>query len=667
MSKINVLSFEIANLIAAGEVVERPSSVLKELIENSIDSGATSIVAEIKRGGVSLIRVTDNGCGMDKEDLPVAIKRHATSKISSRDDLDSIMTLGFRGEALAAISSVSSVTIITKTKDAEVGSMLVSEAGNVLDISEVGTSDGTTVVVENLFFNVPARRKFLKKDSTEAMNVSALVERIALSRPDISIQLLIDGAEKFKTPGNNDLKNTIYSIYGKDFSSKLIEVDGEANGIKVSGFIGRSDNVRKNRNLQNVFINGRYVKSMTVMAALEKAYTSFIAPECFPTCVLNVNMHPTVVDVNVHPAKLEVKFSNEQFVFEAVYYTVKRALEDHEYRPDMVLSDKKSRDYNPLAAFVPIGEDTKGKQISFGKDVNINSTVISERSINNKSIYSAPPRSQDPPRSFDYNKPQSVSSKIGFSGGKDLKSIAAREELTPKRSMEVLSAYTSAESAKIFEPTSKSVDERAGNLSSVTAEVSVPEYKFIGEAFDCYVIVEIDDSLLLIDKHAAHERILFEELKSAREKEGRVASQKLLLPLTVLLTDEESQAIYEYIDDFTELGFEISVNGSSVDVLALPTAIGINEAEGLITKMADELIEGKGNPKLTDKIRREKALYQIACKAAIKGGRVYDRSIIDWLIKKVLLLPDITVCPHGRPIAYKLTKNELDRQFNRIK
>ena len=361
MSKINVLSFEIANLIAAGEVVERPSSVLKELIENSIDAGATSIVAEIKRGGVALIRVTDNGSGIEKEDLPVALKRHATSKIRERDDLETIMTLGFRGEALAAISSVSSMTIISKTKEAPVATMLTAEGGRVVDISEVSASDGTTVVVENLFQNVPARRKFLKKDATEAMNVSALVEKVALSHPEISIQLLIDGEQRFKTPGDGDLHNTIYAVLGKDFASKLIKVDARADGIHVHGFIGRSDNVKKNRNLENFFINGRYVKSLTAMAAIEKAYTSYIAPECFPTCVLFMDINPSLVDVNVHPAKLEVKFADERPIFEVIYYAVKNALEDHEYRPEMTLGNKRG-EKNPLGAFVPIGADTRGEQ-----------------------------------------------------------------------------------------------------------------------------------------------------------------------------------------------------------------------------------------------------------------------------------------------------------------
>jgi DNA mismatch repair protein MutL len=366
MGKINVLSFEIANLIAAGEVVERPASVLKELIENSIDAGATEIVAEIKRGGVSLIRITDNGCGIDREDLPVALKRHATSKIREKDDLSSIMTLGFRGEALAAISSVSDITIITKTRDSDTGYMLTAEAGNVIDISEVGCAQGTTVVVENLFYNVPARRKFLKKDATEAMNVAALVEKVALSRPDIAIQLLIDGEEKFKTPGDSELLHTIRAIFGKQFAEKTIKVEAIADGIKVNGYIGRSDNVRKNRNLENIFINGRYVKSITAQTALEKAYTSFIAPECFPTCALFIEMNPSIVDVNVHPSKLEVKFSDERRVFEAVYYAVKSALEESEYRPEMSLARKGDLTFNknPMASYVPIGESGKGSQLS---------------------------------------------------------------------------------------------------------------------------------------------------------------------------------------------------------------------------------------------------------------------------------------------------------------
>ena len=652
MGKINVLDFEIANLIAAGEVVERPSSVLKELIENSIDSGATSIVAEIKRGGVALIRVSDNGCGMDREDLPVAIKRHATSKIRQREDLESIMTLGFRGEALAAISSVSAVTIITKTAETTEGSMLVSEGGKILDISEVGCSTGTTVVVENLFFNVPARRKFLKKDSTEAMNCAALVEKVALSRPDISIQLLVDGNERFKTPGDKDLLNTIYAVYGKDFASKLIEADGTANGIHVHGFIGRSDNVRKNRNCQNIFINGRYVKSLTAMAAIEKAYTSYIAHEAFPTCVLFLDMNPTAVDVNVHPAKLEVKFANEQPVFEAVYYTVKRAIEDYEYRPEMQLSKGRTSERSAIGAFVPIGEDTKGKQISIPTHERVTYTppVVTKPT----SVVSRP--------SVDYSRPLKVSS--GAGEGFAPKDTPAA--MSPKSSVELLERYSKATVNEDYTPAEpKKVTEIP--LPEIRVEESEPEYKYIGEAFNCYLLVEYEGAMLVIDKHAAHERVIFEDLKEITERDGRVASQALLLPITVIASPDELACAEEYREELSLVGFDFELLEGHVNLTSIPSSIGSMEAESLFIKMVDDIIDGKGNPEITEKIRREQALYQIACKAAIKGGRVYDRTVHEWIIKKVLTLHDVIVCPHGRPIAFKLTKGELDRQFDRIK
>ncbi len=662
MSKINVLDFEIANLIAAGEVVERPSSVLKELIENSIDSGATSIVAEIKRGGVALIRVSDNGCGIEKEDLPVALKRHATSKIKDKEDLDSIMTLGFRGEALAAISSVSSMTIISKTKDAPVATMLTAEGGRVIDITEVGAADGTTVVVENLFGNVPARRKFLKKDATEAMNVVALVEKVAVSHPEISIQLLIDGEERFKTPGDGDLYNTVYSVFGKDFAKKLIKADGTANGIRVHGFIGRSDNVKKNRNLQNFFINGRYVKSMTAMAALEKAYTSYIAPECFPACILFLEMNPKTVDVNVHPAKLEVKFTDERAVFETVYYTVKTALEDHEYRPELTLGGAKKNDYNPLGAFVPVEENAKAEQIKISAD-----------RISRDLPHSAPAKTAPalPKQSYTSEYRSAFDSPLGVaSASRDIgysKSYARAEQsekkhvsMTPKDSVELLERYRSAEA-------DEAKKQPPAESKAKVIEPEIPPHKIIGEAFNCYVMVEHDGALLIIDKHAAHERIIFEELNNNRKKDGRISSQTLILPMTVLLSPEEVVATEEYKSEIEELGFEYVVGKKSVDITAIPDAVSVTDAEALFIKMTDDLIDGKGDPRVTDDIRREKALYQVACKAAIKGGRIYNDAVIEWLVGKVLLLPDITVCPHGRPIAYKLTKNELDRQFERIK
>ncbi len=668
MGKINVLSFEIANLIAAGEVVERPASVLKELLENSIDAGATRIVAEIKRGGVSLIRVTDNGCGMTAEDLPVALKRHATSKIREKDDLATIMTLGFRGEALAAISSVSKVTIITKTEEAEEGTMLVSEGGEILDISSVGASTGTTVVVEDLFFNVPARRKFLKKDATEAMNVAALLERVALSRPDVSIQLLVDGEERFKTPGDGNLEKAIAAVHGRDFAKKLLSVDAKAEGIEVTGFVGRSDNVRKNRNLQNIFINGRYVKSLTVMAALEKAYTSYIAPECFPTCVLFLSMHPSFVDVNVHPAKLEVKFSDERTVFEAVYHAVRRTLEEAAWRPDLPMGDGRTAEKRMTNAFMPIGEKKAVEQIS---------VPITRPAATPTAAPSYPPQRpslQGEGKTAFFER----SARIGESSQK--KAEPAEERLSPAASIDLLEKY---KSASLVEPVARIADFTAGTPSQAFAstfippvqtvseeagiEVAKPLYMFVGEAFDCYLIVEVDKELLFIDKHAAHERLIFEDLKETRERDGRVGSQSLLLPIVVALDSESLAAAEEYREDFLAVGYDFKITARGAELSSVPDAVTSADAEALFASMADELAKGRGNPQLTDALRRERALYQIACKAAVKGGRRYSREISDYLIGRVLALPDITVCPHGRPIAYRLSKNEMDRHFERIK
>ena len=669
MAQIQVLDFEIANLIAAGEVVERPSSVVKELIENSIDAGATRIVAEIKRGGVAVIRVTDDGCGIARDDLPVSLKRHATSKIRTKEDLDGIGTLGFRGEALAAIAAVSRITMITKRPEDAQASMLTAEGGEVMELSEVGAADGTTVVVEDLFFNVPARRKFLKKDATEAMNVTALVERVALSRPDISIQLVIDGEERFRTPGDGVAENTVYAVLGKDFASKMLPVDAEVNRIRVHGYIGRSDNVRRNRNLENVFINGRYVKSMTVCAALERAFTSYIAPECFPTCVLFVEMHPSVVDVNVHPSKLEVKFSDERQVFEAVYYTVREKLESSEYRPDMTLAKKP---YTPTFAPTEGKEQLRmaepsspktGGTLSYaelfpktqGRDdashALAHSSATPTKNTNN-SLHNTSPKPSVPlsERGSAPSAYASAAPRIG-SGAGHLPTVP-NEQLSPRESLALLDA----------------LEKRASHPTASDAHTTdAPAYRYVGEAFDCYVMIEHEGDLLIIDKHAAHERVLFEDLKREQLRDSRVCSQELLLPLDVTLNAEAAEAVRSQAEELHTIGFTFTVEGTTAALTAIPSLLALSDAQGLFTEMADELVEGRGNPSLTEASRRERLLYQIACKGAIKGGRSYDRTVIDWLIGKVLALPDITVCPHGRPIAYRLTKRELDRQFDRIK
>jgi DNA mismatch repair protein MutL len=683
MGSIQVLSFELANLIAAGEVVDRPASVLKELLENAIDAGATRITAEIKRGGVALIRVSDNGCGIAAEDLPVAIRRHATSKIREAGDLDAIATLGFRGEALAAIAAVSELRIMTKTRTAEAGTMLVSEGGIVTDISEVGTADGTTVVVENLFANVPARRKFLKKDATETMASAAVVEKIAMSRPDISFELITDGMTRFKTAGDGQLKNALYAILGRDFAGRLLPLHGNVQGIAVTGFVGTSDNVRNNRNHQNIFINGRYVKSKTVMAALEKAYTSYIAPERFPVCALFLTVQPNAVDVNVHPAKLEVKFSDERVIFEAVYYAVRSALEENVSRPELELPSKK-QSKNPLSAFVPVGDTTRAEQLSATRSLfSTPSAAPTQPPKSSPASAPAPREAQESERVLSVSealgrlhafreevdegvKAPVAPPKLAFASPAKLGEeepaapapIALKNE-SAERYIPVMEEKT------VSLPEEKPAEQPAQEPTPFTAE---KDWRIVGEAFRCYVFVERGDELLLIDKHAAHERILFEELLARQRQDGRVGTQYLLVPLRVSLSDEELAAAEEYAKDLEAVGFDFTIDrtGHAASVSAVPDAVDMPDAEELFARMAAELAEGAGNPAITEEKRRERTLYQVACKAAIKGGRQYGEAQIAWLVERVMALPDITVCPHGRPIAVRLTKHYLDRQFNRI-
>ncbi len=676
MGKINVLSFAVANLIAAGEVVDRPSSVIKELLENAIDSGATAITVEIQNGGVTYMRVSDNGCGIEPDDLPVAIRRHATSKIKEASDLDGILTLGFRGEALAAIASVSDMRIISRVRGAKSGAMLEASGGNILRVSERAASEGTTVIVENLFANVPARRKFLKKDVTEAMAVGAVVEKIALSKPDISFKLIADGNTKIETIGDGNMKNTIYSVFGREFASKLIHTELEVDGIGVEGFIGRSDNVRANRNYQNFFINGRYVKSRTAGAALEQAYTSYIAPDKFPCCVLFLNINPATVDVNVHPAKLEVKFSNEKPVFEAIYYAVRNALEQNSTRPEITLETRAARSewtQNKVSqSTVPIedrrGESLKARQIDAGLFVKPDAAEPS------RSVPAPRPAAKTEGKfavmtAEEYIKQYAHDNHDNHDNrDKDLVQVATASESIPKK-IEAPIPKTAAEpktlpSIDVVEnPAPTPVNSPSNEVT--TAESSEPlTHRIIGEAFNAYVIVERGDTILLIDKHAAHERIIFEELRAAM-KNRAPTSQMLMIPLEIMMTSEEIQMLEEYRAEIGAVGFEFSTGRYSVSISALPEGISTDAVSDMLVVMADRIRSGTGTAGLTRDIVFEKALYQASCKAAIKAGREYADAHIKWIVDKLMQIPDITVCPHGRPVAMELTKKNLDRQFER--
>ncbi|MBR7111635.1 MAG: DNA mismatch repair endonuclease MutL [Clostridia bacterium] len=653
MGKINVLSFAVANLIAAGEVVDRPASVIKELLENAIDAGATRVTVEIQHGGITFMRVADNGCGMSPEDLPVAIRRHATSKIKEAADLDGIATLGFRGEALAAIASVSNLRIITRTSDAAFGTCLSAKAGEVVDISEQGAPVGTTVIVENLFGNVPARRKFLKKDVSEAIAVSTYVEKIALSRPDNAIRLIIDGNMKLDTAGDGELKSAMYAVFGRDFVSKMIPVKGSGEGVSVEGFISRPDHVRPKRNYENFFINGRYVNCRTAVAALEQAYVSFCPPERFPCCVLNITINPAAVDVNVHPAKLEVKFSNERPVFEAVYAAVRTALENDDTRPEMKLNTAPPSAVN---AFVPI-EEGRREGLS-ARQITIDHTPQRPAASSAFSHMSA----------ADYAKKYA-------GGGSGSMTLSSPSLYRPHGDAPAASKNNASDpvgaihESPVMSNAQRSIEQPPVGAIHESPEFSevptaTPVWRIIGEAFHAYVLVECDDKLLLIDKHAAHERVLFEELR-ARMKTRVDATQLLLLPLSLSVSLEDAALLDAYRAEIESVGFSFAVSDHCVEVREIPEGLKPGEAGELLLSLPVTLAEGTGKANLARDILFERALYQGACKAAIKAGREYPPEYVEWLVKKLMDLPDITVCPHGRPVAMVLSHAQIDRQFKR--
>lgn len=693
MGNINVLSFEVANLIAAGEVVDRPASVLKELLENAIDAGATHITAEIRAGGTLQIRVSDDGCGMSAEDLPIAIRRHATSKIRTADDLAAIGTLGFRGEALAAIAAVSELRILTKRKEAPVGTLLASSGGRVTEISEVGVSDGTTVVVENLFGNVPARRKFLKKDATETMAATAVVEKVAMSRPDISFEWITDGTTRFRTAGDGQLKNALYAILGRDFANRLLAVDGGTSSVTVRGFVGAPDNVRANRNHQNVFINGRYVKSKTVMAALEKAAVSYVAGERFPVCALFLTIDPAFVDVNVHPAKLEVKFSDERVVFESVYYAVRSAFEQNTTRPELTLPTEKAakKQENPFAktAF------TRGDQLRVETAPRpANPTFTTNAPLQNRKyeeekreraidmtvkgalekLHAFREESGRQTQRLDFGSAMATTAALNRKDGVTDTPTDEDEKWIFRADMSALHGRPNEDAQKLTDEQKELLNrpfpapQRAPEEKTEPTVTAAPDYRLVGEAFRCYLIVERGEELLLIDKHAAHERIIFEGLLAQHKKEGRSASQPLLITIPVPLSDAEYAAAAEHRSALLGVGFDYTLTETPrrAEMTAIPGAIGIDAAAALFTEMCAELAEGTGTPDMTEEKRIERSLYVVACKAAIKGGRAYGEAQTEWLVSRVMALPDITVCPHGRPIAIRLTKTYLDREFDRI-
>ena len=694
MGKIHVLDFEIANLIAAGEVVDRPASVVKELLENAIDAGSTAITVEIKRGGVSFIRVTDNGGGMAKEDVPVALKRHATSKIFHARDLDAITTLGFRGEALAAIASVSELRILTKRQEDEMGTVLSSVGGKVESITEAPCQNGTTVIVENLFFNTPARLKFLKKDGTEAAGVAAYVEKLALSHPEIALRFISDGQLKYATTGDGIRHSCIYAILGREFAKKCMDISGGLDGIVVSGYIGTPEMVRGNRNMQIFFLNNRFIRSKTVAAALEQAFSTYIPGDKFPCAVLYLSINPALVDINVHPAKLEVKFANERTVFESVYYAVRGALENDLSRPELSLlarADRIQKAREQIGAFAPIKEGRGGEQAptaaSLRRTLEEGMRVI-EPQKKNDAFQSA---EEKHPFTKAEERILEASGSITDAYAMDIPPLPNEAppqndhishildkipDITPLNVDKTTASTVEKSTAKEKKPDSESafsymklppLPQKAAaeeKASSVQAPKEKPNYRLVGEVFQCYVIAEMDHTMYVIDKHAAHERILFEEFKRNAAK-GEHAMQMLLMPLSVSLTAEEAESAATYQKELFDIGFAFTVENGTAAIDAIPAFLDSAAAIDAFSEAVTRLSEHTGTADLSAKQRFEAALFQAACKAAIKAGRNYDEAHLRWICDRVLSDPEIRYCPHGRPVCFELTHTAVESHFGR--
>lgn len=625
MSKIIQLSSHVANLIAAGEVVERPASVVKELLENAVDAGATQVTLEIRDGGMTFLRVADNGCGMSREDARTAFLRHATSKLKTAEDLSSIATMGFRGEALAAIASVSRIDLLTKTPGAVSGTSLCLEAGNITEESEAGCPDGTTIIVRDLFFNTPARMKFMKSDSVEGSKVTAAVQMQALAHPEVAFRFLKDGKEVLSTPGTGSLEAAVYCVYGRD-SGRMVLVDSKWDSFALTGFVSKPTDARPSRALQTFFVNGRPIKSRLLIAGLEEAYRNQIMVGKFPACVLHLTVPVSAVDVNVHPAKTEVKFLNEKAVFDCVHYGVLGALNKTPDRPNVQF---KQSPLPPPASQKPVSAPQK--QEGFFRTMN-----PEEYKNFTSAVKNAP-------------KPSPLAAAA---------TAFAVEQTTvqlPIRESVILPATTPTPE----QPAAPAPQEEPEQTVISTMPRETP-WRYVGELYNSYILVEQGEEAYLIDKHAAHERILFEKLKANQEA---ISSQTLLMPVPHRLNAEEAAILLENTALLEELGFEIQEFGdNTILIRQIPMDLDSAQAAEALESLAADLLTGRKEHR--DTIRDE-LLHTVACKAAIKAGWQTSEQELMKLAEQILSREDLKHCPHGRPICITLSKKQLEKQFKR--
>lgn len=671
MAKINVLSKHLAELIAAGEVVERPASVVKELMENSIDAGATSITLEIRNGGVTYIRITDNGCGIERDDVPKAFISHATSKIANEDDLNSILTLGFRGEALASIAAVSRTELLTRAETEQSGTSYAVEGGMQTRYEQAGCPLGTTIIVRDLFFNTPARMKFLKRDVSEANAVAEVVDRIALSNPHISIRFIREGKQALLTPGDGKLLSAIYSVFGRVFADSLVEVDYELDGISVKGYVCKPAFSRPSRSMQYFFLNGRYIKSRSCMASMENAYKNSIMVGKFPSCVLNVIVPPNFVDVNVHPAKTEVRFSDERRVSSAVYYAVKSAIEvqDTPVAVNLAKIAEKTR-ANSAQLLLAVEEEGKPVEVktvkrteSVPEKPQVNIPQKKENFWNNVSsaeyksqVATTKPenpfvKQEDEPDLISAFKTRPVQKVVATQHPKQVvKEIVKEEVVKPQQQSVVASEYT---------PPSHNYDSVI-----IKEEKDLPPkpLRLLGEAFKTYIICEYDNKVYFIDKHAAHERVIYNKIKKAAAE--KVSSQVLLSPVTVTLSKNDYDTVLDNLDVFSKSGYLVEDFGSGVVIVReCPMLISGDDIEDTVVEIASYLVMNKTNVE-SEKIDR--IHHTSACKAAIKAGYKNSTAEMKVLAEQVLYDDEIRYCPHGRPVMIEMSKYDLEKQFGRI-
>ncbi len=660
MPKINVLDRHVADLIAAGEVVERPASAAKELVENAVDAGATQVTVEIQNGGLTYLRVTDNGSGIAPEDVETAFLRHATSKLRTKEDLSAIGTMGFRGEALAAIASVSKIDLLTKTAEGE-GVSLRLEAGVVLEKTPAGCPEGTTIVVRDLFYNTPARLKFMKRDTVESSQVAGTLQRQALAHPEVAFRLIKDGETVLQTAGNGNLHGTVYQVYGRQLAVDMLQVKSQWEGMQLFGFVTKPTATRGNRNYQQFFVNNRPVKSRLMTAALEESYGNQMMSGRFPSCVLCLELPKHLVDVNVHPAKTEVKFANERAVFDAIRFGVLSALNKNPGRPEMQLGKK------------PVGRDDPGAPVQ------------------------APVKKQEPFRTMNVQEYKAFAEALSAPASKPVAPNVAKAIQTHKVQTGFVSKIAPVEDAKpapivretVFTPAVQPVGETIGcpqkpaeppvqapmipsagradpcppEQAPIQAELSLPEvtpYRVVGEVLDAYIIIEQGDAVLFLDKHAAHERILFESLK---QSDAPVMSQLLLAPITANVTREEAGVLLDNRELLTEYGYEIEDFGDGALLIRqFPADLDETQAERTLEELAGRLLTGAAADPGT---LRDELLHTIACKAAIKAGWHTEPAERDALVRQVMERDDIKYCPHGRPVMTTLTKTQLEKQFKR--